>query len=758
MSYNMGYHLFTDLPAKTAPPISITATPTAASATIRTAPTYITPPSNYHPPLPFPKRSLFDIAKILTSHLFASTPLPPDLAHYTLILSAFITGAGLAIGLYSYIQRHKTSRAKIQLAIFHVVRWLRNLDDFKQRLANPKELIAAASKEVGEMVEVYGELSKSEGEETFKAVKRTIWGYVDELVREDEAKRERESKRRKVEEVEMRTIGKADEMDVETPSSPPGDVRDGGAPAMDQAAIAEDAAPSPTVNDDDDDDVEMTDYDSPTPALMRESFASPARESELSSTPHRMFERLTSIPMSTLDLSAYKYPSDSSSPEVFEETATPVPSAMQDRSTYEYPYSSSSTSPEGVEEAAVPVPSSAQGQNTYKYPSSPSLSPSSSAKDSSPPNFDRPSNPTPSRSRAQVYEHEDTPRPKTPYGLFYPELKEEEEKEQDEEDDSPATRQHGASTPTRTQTFSHQRNDTPRPNPPKRLSTYLHKTSILQPAPQSIELLPSVQTAQTNTSTKAIRPTIEFPIPYSGTLLCTLPEGISPQQSPSEGTTQYRAAGTKKTYREILQATNLRRGIRNFFGMKDTEKKEESEDSGEAEVKEEAGSSTPIAPPPALEIKKEDEVMVKEEEQEPNLSPSSPKPSPFLISQTPTKPSTTHPSSAKSSQTPTNTLPAKHTPTPPHRNSSRHSSAPPTNTPSRDPDVVQLQNSPEMPAPQPDVVTPPPAPTPARPGGKPRNVSRTPMKKRNPGETLVGVRKSARIASRQVSIGRSVGR
>ncbi|KAE8859123.1 hypothetical protein PTNB73_08603 [Pyrenophora teres f. teres] len=706
MSYNMGYHLFTDLPAKTAPPISITATPTAASATIRTAPTYITPPSNYHPPLPFPKRSLFDIAKILTSHLFASTPLPPDLAHYTLILSAFITGAGLATGLYSYIQRHKTSRAKIQLAIFHVVRWLRNLDDFKQRLANPKELIAAASKEVEEMVEVYGELSKSEGEEIFKAVKRTIWGYVDELVREDEAKRERESKRRKVEEVEMRTIGKADEMDVETPSSPPGDVRDGGAPAMDQAAIAEDAAPSPTVNDDDDDDVEMTDYDSPTPALMRESFASPARESELSSTPHRMFERLTSIPMSTLDLSAYKYPSDSSSPEVFEETATPVPSAMQDRSTYEYPYSSSSTSPEGVEEAAVPVPSSAQD----------------------------------------------------PYGLFYPELKEEEEKEQDEEDDSPATRQHGASTPTRTQTFSHQRNDTPRPNPPKGLSTYLHKTSILQPAPQSIELLPSVQTAQTNTSTKAIRPTIEFPIPYSGTLLCTLPEGISPQQSPSEGTTQYRAAGTKMTYREILQGTNLRRGIRNFFGIKDTEKKEESEDSGEAEVKEEAGSSTPIAPPPALEIKKEDEVMVKEEEQEPNLSPSSPKPSPFLISQTPTKPSTTHPSSAKSSQTPTNTLPAKHTPTPPHRNSSRHSSAPPTNMPSRDPDVVQLQNSPEMPAPQPNVVTPPPAPTPARSGGKPRNVSHTPMKKRNPGETLVGVRKSARIASRQVSIGRSVGR
>ncbi|KAE8843818.1 hypothetical protein HRS9122_04921 [Pyrenophora teres f. teres] len=644
MSYNMGYHLISDNPHRTNIHHTTIQLPPSSSLSQTLAFRHRQNPNQ--PPLRF-------------------NPTPPDLAHYTLILSAFITGAGLATGLYSYIQRHKTSCAKIQLAIFHVVRWLRNLDDFKQRLANPKELIAAASKEVEEMVEVYGELSKSEGEEIFKAVKRTIWGYVDELVREDEAKRERESKRRKVEEVEMRTIGKADEMDVETPSSPPGDVRDGGAPAMDQAAIAEDAAPSPTVNDDDDDDVEMTDYDSPTPALMRESFASPARESELSSTPHRMFERLTSIPMSTLDLSAYKYPSDSSSPEVFEETATPVPSAMQDRSTYEYPYSSSSTSPEGVEEAAVPVPSSAQGQNTYKYPSSPSLSPSSSAKDSSPPNFDRPSNPTPSRSRAQVYEHEDTPRPKTPY---------------------------------------------------------------------------------------------EFPIPYSGTLLCTLPEGISPQQSPSEGTTQYRAAGTKMTYREILQGTNLRRGIRNFFGIKDTEKKEESEDSGEAEVKEEAGSSTPIAPPPALEIKKEDEVMVKEEEQEPNLSPSSPKPSPFLISQTPTKPSTTHPSSAKSSQTPTNTLPAKHTPTPPHRNSSRHSSAPPTNMPSRDPDVVQLQNSPEMPAPQPNVVTPPPAPTPARSGGKPRNVSHTPMKKRNPGETLVGVRKSARIASRQVSIGRSVGR
>ncbi|KAI0573837.1 hypothetical protein Alg215_08948 [Pyrenophora tritici-repentis] len=506
MSYNMGYYLFTDLHTKTAPPITITATTTTASATMRAATTFITPPSNYRPPFPSPKLPFATIAETLTSHLFSSTPLPLDLAHYTPILLAFTAGAVVGTGIYTYIHRYKISRAKVKLAIFHMVHWLENLPNIKQRFANPKELIAFVQKEVDEMVKEYGQLSKSEGKETVKAVKRTIWGYVDEKIRENEAKRirtneakqEKKSKRRKVR--AKRKTERADEIKAEMPSSPPRDVRDGGAPTMSQAAVGEYAVSSSVLEDE---DVKMTGYDSHTPA--------PTQESELPTIPNRVFEDLTQMPMSTLDRNPFNYPSDSSSPESIGDVETLAPSAIQGRSTYKYAPSSSGSFPERVEDAAIPTPSTPD-QNPYNYPSDP--------------------------SSPEAVEEAATPVLSSAQGF----------------------------------------------------SKYLLNNSILRRAPKSTELLPSVQPAQTETSTKAVRPTIQFPAPYSDTLLCTLPEGISPQQSPPEGTTQYRAAGTKKMYREIEQGRSLRRGIRNFFGMKNPENEEE------------AKSSTPIASPAAQEV------------------------------------------------------------------------------------------------------------------------------------------------------------
>ncbi|KAA8619968.1 hypothetical protein PtrV1_07062 [Pyrenophora tritici-repentis] len=456
MSYNMGYYLFTDLHTKTAPPITITATTTTASATMRAATTFITPPSNYRPPFPSPKLPFATIAETLTSHLFSSTPLPLDLAHYTPILLAFTAGAVVGTGIYTYIHRYKISRAKVKLAIFHMVHWLENLPNIKQRFANPKELIAFVQKEVDEMVKEYGQLSKSEGKETVKA--------------------------------------------AEMPSSPPRDVRDGGAPTMSQAAVGEYAVSSSVLEDE---DVKMTGYDSHTPA--------PTQESELPTIPNRVFEDLTQMPMSTLDRNPFNYPSDSSSPESIGDVETLAPSAIQGRSTYKYAPSSSGSFPERVEDAAIPTPSTPD-QNPYNYPSDP--------------------------SSPEAVEEAATPVLSSAQGF----------------------------------------------------SKYLLNNSILRRAPKSTELLPSVQPAQTETSTKAVRPTIQFPAPYSDTLLCTLPEGISPQQSPPEGTTQYRAAGTKKMYREIEQGRSLRRGIRNFFGMKNPENEEE------------AKSSTPIASPAAQEV------------------------------------------------------------------------------------------------------------------------------------------------------------
>jgi len=230
----------------------------------------------------------------------------------------------------------------------------------------------------------------------------------------------------------------------------------------------------------------------------------------------------------------------------------------------------------------------------------------------------------------------------------------------------------------------------------------------------------------------------------------TLFEGFSPQQSPPEGTTEYRAAGTKKFYREIVKERNFRRTLRSFFGLLDA-REENGEDEAEAEEKvddvtekEGTGSTIPSSPLPVVQEVKE-EVKQEEEGKQQSLASST---TTFLSSLT---------TSFLTALTPTNPSPAKpeSVPTPPPQHTSDYHTTPSMRTPSRYPGFVQLGKSPDMPAPQPHVAFTTPVPAPVPCAKKTRSVTGTPRKNRNVGETPTGVRKSARIASkRQGSMGR----
>ena len=555
-----------------------------------------------------------------------------------------------------------------------MVRTLSKLPDFEQRLNEPKALIEVVSREVEEMVAVHCQLSKSEGEETAKAVKRKIWGFVDERIKEGEGKR----KKGMVKKVEMRIIKREDEVGLEIPGDLEG-VGEGSAHVEDGG----DGVLSVKVEEDETEDVDMMDYDSPPRTPMPESFISPASDSD----------------------------------------TLPLPLQTQGQGTFEY----LSSSPESIEPPTITIPSSAQGRSTYKYPSS---SDSSAQVSSSPPMFDRPSNPTPSRGQASVYQHFDTPQPKTSHGFYHPGLKEE---ESDEEDTSPI-RQNANSAPTHTQTSSYQHQDTPRP----RTSNSPH-----HPTNDADTSSNASQTTQNpaRVAKKAARPTSAFAVPHIGSRLFTLLEGFSPQQSPPEGTTQYRAAGTKKFYHEVEQQRKFRRGFRSWFGFRvaSEEGQEEEENENENEVQaqqpditaatvategEETGSTTSPLQPVAQKVKEEEE-----EEPQPLSSPTTP------VVPSPTK------------------LPL----TPPHRPTDDHAAnVVPTETSSPYPGALRLEKAPESTAPlQPRVISPTPVPAPVRPTKKVRSVPHTPLRNRSAGEAPAGVRKSARIANKSRS---SVGR
>ncbi|CAN9348937.1 unnamed protein product [Alternaria sp. RS040] len=137
----------------------LTQTTTTMLLSKQTQPTQAAPP-------------LSSIAKILTQYFFGESTLPSYLQPYGHLLLGFTGGAAAATALYSFLQRNKDDRKKIQLAVFHVVRVLQNLPNLEERMQTPGKLLAMISEEVNYMIGIH--LTQSEGAATISQVKRKV--------------------------------------------------------------------------------------------------------------------------------------------------------------------------------------------------------------------------------------------------------------------------------------------------------------------------------------------------------------------------------------------------------------------------------------------------------------------------------------------------------------------------------------------------------------------------------------------------------
>ncbi|KAF2826537.1 hypothetical protein CC86DRAFT_31675 [Ophiobolus disseminans] len=117
-------------------------------------------------------------ANLLTQFLFHKTALPDVLERYGTLLSIITSGAVAASGVYYFFQQYRGNRAKIQIAVFHVIRMIENLPDLRARLDDPHNLIAEIDVEVSRVIGSH--LSNGEAMDVMKELKRKIWTCVDE--------------------------------------------------------------------------------------------------------------------------------------------------------------------------------------------------------------------------------------------------------------------------------------------------------------------------------------------------------------------------------------------------------------------------------------------------------------------------------------------------------------------------------------------------------------------------------------------------
>ncbi|KAJ4357048.1 hypothetical protein N0V95_002786 [Ascochyta clinopodiicola] len=114
--------------------------------------------------------SLSAIAKAITNFLFGELPLPTSLSRYATFFTGLVTGAMGATALYTYLHRNKRDRAKIQLAVYHIIHILQHHPDHQDLLQRPQELLRRMEPEALRMVDKH--LTINEAEEVTKVLKR----------------------------------------------------------------------------------------------------------------------------------------------------------------------------------------------------------------------------------------------------------------------------------------------------------------------------------------------------------------------------------------------------------------------------------------------------------------------------------------------------------------------------------------------------------------------------------------------------------
>jgi hypothetical protein len=336
--------------------------------------------------------------------LFGETTLPSFLHQHGNLFLAFTGGAAVATGLYRFFQRNKDDRGKIQLAVFHVVRILKDLPDLEERIQKPEELLETITGEVDRMIGTH--LTRVEGAATVLKVKRKVRADLDARREKGEVMKRRRTDNatarddddamsdRPVEDEaqfsEADSTGDVPEVLVQTPYSAT-DPRDKPFTKEELAQVGEK-----------DTDVRMLDYESHNRAQAPTFYTSPIRDRPLP-TSRRLDHNLedSELPSSTPEQRTYEDTFDSDhapglyTPVQIERSSNPTPrrgrGGLYEDDDTPSPQSSRLACPRG---------------NIISY-------------DEDEEAVTRPT--TPPRGQTTSYERADTPRPKTArrsnYGL-----------------------------------------------------------------------------------------------------------------------------------------------------------------------------------------------------------------------------------------------------------------------------------------------------------------------------------------------------
>jgi hypothetical protein len=121
--------------------------------------------------------SLSAAVRDLTRFLLDDFPLRNILKQHGVVL-LIITSGATATYLYRYFEQNRTSRAKIGLAVLHIVRTIENHPQYHGQLNDPEGLIHEIDAEVARMIDTH--LTKDEAASAMTELKRKVWNDVDE--------------------------------------------------------------------------------------------------------------------------------------------------------------------------------------------------------------------------------------------------------------------------------------------------------------------------------------------------------------------------------------------------------------------------------------------------------------------------------------------------------------------------------------------------------------------------------------------------
>ncbi|KAJ4319279.1 hypothetical protein N0V94_003971 [Neodidymelliopsis sp. IMI 364377] len=136
-----------------------------------------------------PVLALSTVAKFITRFLFDEAQVPSFLSQHAVFFAGLATGLAASPVLHAYLSRCKCDRAKIQLAVFHVMRLLDHQADREALLQEPQKVLTEMDKEVTRMLNQH--LSQAEATEVRKELKRKVEQQADE---QQKSKRMRETK------------------------------------------------------------------------------------------------------------------------------------------------------------------------------------------------------------------------------------------------------------------------------------------------------------------------------------------------------------------------------------------------------------------------------------------------------------------------------------------------------------------------------------------------------------------------------------